>query len=85
MLTCRELVQLHASDYLDRQLNWRQRAGVRFHLLICEQCRRFIRQLHLVRGVLALRPEATPAEAEVSALAARLHHQHLHHAGHRHE
>lgn len=85
MLTCRELVQIHASDYLDSQLNWRQRLGVRFHLLICDHCRLFIKQLRLLRGVLALRPGPVPAAAEISAVAERLYQQHRHHAGHRHE
>jgi predicted anti-sigma-YlaC factor YlaD len=85
MLTCRELVQIHASDYLDSQLNWGQRAGVRFHLLICERCRRFISQLRLLRGVLALRPEPPPAAEEVTRLAERLYQEQRLHAGPRHE
>ena len=85
MLTCRELVQNHASDWLDNQLNWRQRIGVRFHLLICDHCRRFIRQLELVRGVLARQPELPPEEAEITALAEHLHHMHYHRAGHQHK
>jgi len=85
MLTCRELVQTRASDYLDSQLNWRQRASVRFHLLICDHCRRFIRQLDLVRRVLAREPEAPVSEAELKALAERLHRQHQQQAGHRHK
>jgi anti-sigma factor ChrR (cupin superfamily) len=85
MLTCRELVQNLASDWLDSQLSWRQRIGVRFHLLICDHCRRFIRQLELVRGVLARRPELPLAEAEITALAEHLYHLHHHQAGHQHE
>jgi anti-sigma factor ChrR (cupin superfamily) len=76
MLTCRELVQTMASDYLDDQLSWRQRIGVRFHLFICNNCRRFIRQLTLVRYVLARRPEPPPAEPEITALAEHLYLQH---------
>ena len=85
MLSCRELVQIRASDYLDDQLSWRQRAGVRFHLLICNHCRRFMRQLALVRSVLARRPEPPTAEAEVRVLAERLYRQHQHQAGHPHK
>ena len=40
MLSCRELAHRHASDYLDGQLGWRARLGVRYHLLICDHCRR---------------------------------------------
>jgi len=82
MLTCRELVQSRASDYLDSQLNWRARAGVRFHLLICDQCRRFMHQLALVRSLLAGRPEPEPEETEVRSLAERLYREHRHRAGH---
>jgi predicted anti-sigma-YlaC factor YlaD len=82
MLTCRELVQSLASDYLDSQLNWRVRAGVRFHLLICHHCRRFMRQLALVRSLLAGRPEQEPGETEVRRLAERLYREHRHRAGH---
>ncbi len=82
MLTCRELVQARASDYLDGQLNWRQRIGVRFHLLLCDHCRRFVRQLALVRKVLVRRPERPVAEADVTALAERLYRQHRHASGH---
>jgi predicted anti-sigma-YlaC factor YlaD len=82
MLTCRELVQSRASDYLDSQLNWRARAGVRFHLLFCDQCRRFMHQLALVRGLLAGWPEPEPEETEVRLLAERLYREHRHRAGH---
>jgi len=84
MLTCRELAQSRASDYLDDQLRWRQRIGVRFHLLICDHCRRFVRQLELVRRVLARQPEPPAAAADVTALAEQLYHQHQRQAGQRH-
>jgi len=85
MLTCRELVQSRASDYLDSQLNWRARAGVRFHLLICDHCRRFMYQLAQVRGLLAAWQEPAPGEAEVRSLAERLYREHRHLSGHPHE
>jgi predicted anti-sigma-YlaC factor YlaD len=75
MLTCRELAQTMASDYLDAQLTWRERAAVRFHLLICNHCRRFMRQLTLVRGLLARRSEPPPAEPKVREIAERLSRQ----------
>ena len=52
MLSCRDLAHRHASDYLDGQLGWRARLGVRFHLLICDRCRRFVAQLRKVRVLL---------------------------------
>lgn len=52
MLSCHDLAHHHASDYMDGQLGWRDGFRVRLHLLICVHCRRFIRQLKLVRKVL---------------------------------
>ncbi|WP_431483792.1 anti-sigma factor family protein [Pseudomonas solani] len=59
MLNCRELVA-RSSDYIDGQLGFVQRLGVRQHLLICPHCRRFLAQLNLTREVLRQLPEATP-------------------------
>ena len=56
MLSCRELAHRHASDYLDGQLNWRVGLGVRWHLLICAHCRRFVAQLRKVRTLLRSAP-----------------------------
>ena len=85
MLTCRELVQNLTSDYLDGQLTVRQRIGVRFHLLICAHCQRFIRQMKLVRSLLARRPATEPTQDEVSTLAAHLHQEYLRRDDNRHE
>lgn len=60
MLNCRDLAHKHASDYIDHQLNWRVRTAVRLHLLLCNQCRRFIRQLRQVRAVLRQRENQQP-------------------------
>jgi predicted anti-sigma-YlaC factor YlaD len=56
MLTCKQLVQLHTSDYLDGNLTGWQRASVRLHLALCGHCRRFMRQMRLTRKVMAARP-----------------------------
>lgn len=69
MLTCQELVA-HSSDYLDGQLNLRERLRVRAHLAMCTRCRRFIRQLKLSQEVLRQLPEQSLPELD--ALAARL-------------
>lgn len=77
MLTCRDFAQRHASDYLDRRLGWRARAGVRLHLLLCDNCRRFVAQLRQVRAVLLRRAAAPRVSNEdpvaLQALAERLH------------
>jgi predicted anti-sigma-YlaC factor YlaD len=56
MLTCKQLAQLHSSDYLDGNLTGWQSAGVRVHLAMCSHCRRLVRQLRLARKVIAARP-----------------------------
>lgn len=85
MLSCRELVQSVSSDYLDGQLTIWQRIGVRYHLLICTHCQRFMRQMKLVRSLLARRPTTTPTPDEVRTLAESLHDQYLHRDDQKHE
>jgi len=60
MLSCRDLANRVASDYIDRQLNVRERLAVWLHLTVCDNCRRFIRRLRQVRALLTLRPAALP-------------------------
>lgn len=52
MLSCRDTSD-RASDYLDGTLSWRQRIAVRMHLLFCDVCRRYVRQM--AATVVALR------------------------------
>lgn len=63
MLTCKQQVAV-SSDYLDGQLSFRQRLLVRHHLLFCPNCRRFIRQMRLLRGTLQKLPEPPPEDLE---------------------
>jgi Putative zinc-finger len=51
MLNCREVSRL-VSDSLDRKLGWSDWLGMRLHLMICENCRRFSRQLRVLRRIL---------------------------------
>jgi uncharacterized peroxidase-related enzyme len=44
MLTCREVAE-QASEYLDRELSWSRRLGVRLHLMMCRHCRAFLANL----------------------------------------
>lgn len=44
MLKCREIEQL-ASDYLDKDLSFRQRIAFKMHLFVCHNCRNYVRQL----------------------------------------
>ncbi|MCW8874986.1 MAG: zf-HC2 domain-containing protein [Gammaproteobacteria bacterium] len=51
MLTCRQASQL-VSESQERALGRRERWGLRLHLWICVSCRRFERQVRLLRRVL---------------------------------
>ena len=44
MLNCREVIQF-ASESLDRKLTLKERIGLRFHLMMCKLCARYVRQL----------------------------------------
>ncbi len=44
MLNCKEVTQL-ASESLDRKLTLKERIGLRFHLMMCKLCTRYVRQL----------------------------------------
>lgn len=51
MLNCKQASQL-ISKSLDRQLSWRERFAIRFHLFICKYCKRFSLQLKSVHNAL---------------------------------
>lgn len=51
MFSCKEVSHL-ASKSLDAKLTWRERGGMWLHLLLCELCRRYVRDLHLLRKML---------------------------------
>lgn len=73
MLTCRDAVRRYASDYIDGNLGWRERIGVRLHLMMCDNCRRFTAQLRRIPALLRHKAEiSVPDDAETRALAARL-------------
>jgi hypothetical protein len=51
MLDCRHATQL-ASRAMEERLPLRQRIALRFHLLLCDACTNFVRQLKLLRAAL---------------------------------
>lgn len=62
MLRCRDVATL-ASEYVDRDLRWRQRLAVRMHLMMCDACSRYVRQLCQVVDLLRrLRPDEAANE-----------------------
>lgn len=50
MLSCKEVAHL-ASQAFDTPLTWRQRWGMRLHLLVCQLCRRYVDQLCFLERV----------------------------------
>jgi len=51
MLDCRHATFL-ASQSLEKRLPFRQRMALRLHLMMCDACTQFTRQLHLLRTAL---------------------------------
>ncbi|UJW74856.1 zf-HC2 domain-containing protein [Rhizobium sp. SL42] len=47
MLKCEDATKF-ASDGLDRRLNARETIGLRLHLLACDKCRNFSRQIRMI-------------------------------------
>ena len=51
MLTCKDVAYL-ASKALDAPITWRQRWGIRLHLLFCRLCRRYVQNLDVLNRAL---------------------------------
>lgn len=47
MLPCSEVTRLYATDEI-RRASLARRLAVRFHLLVCVHCRRYVRELRLI-------------------------------------
>lgn len=67
MLSCRDVAN-RSSDYLNRDLPWRERLAVRFHLLMCLGCSRYYEQM---RATLTMLRRMGSDEPKVSADRAR--------------
>ena len=52
MLSCKEATRL-VSQGLDRRLGFAERLGLRLHLLICDGCTNFSRQMAFLRKAMA--------------------------------
>lgn len=51
MLSCKETSRL-ISESSDRELSLGERLGIRLHLWMCDNCRRFERQMQFLRKVM---------------------------------
>lgn len=64
MLSCRDVVK-QADQLIDHEMSWRGRLAIRFHLLICHNCRRYIKQLRqLISAIPGLHQRASDKEVE---------------------
>ncbi len=52
MVSCKKVAQL-ASESFDRSLTLRERLSMRFHLLACKFCSRYVRQLKFLQRACA--------------------------------
>ena len=80
MLRCKELAHHHASDYLDRQMPFGRRLSMSVHLALCAHCRRFMKQLTVVRALLqggSRLPADEKTAVEEQVLASELQALHL--------
>ena len=59
MVSCKEAAEL-ASRQLDEPLSFRQRAGLRFHMMMCALCRRFATQLAALQRLSRVAGESGP-------------------------
>jgi hypothetical protein len=66
MFNCKDVSRL-VSESMDRRLTWRQRYGIRFHLLMCRYCSRYQKQMRLLRRLLRQQAE-TPQDSSLPAL-----------------
>lgn len=62
MLMCKQVSHL-VSEAMDRPLSFRERVGVRTHLLMCHGCRHFAAQVKFLREALRRQPEIPADDA----------------------
>lgn len=70
MLSCNEVTRLLSSEAV-RTAPLGQRLAVRFHLLMCQHCRRYVRELAAI-GRAARQVLKVPGESDVAGLERRL-------------
>lgn len=71
--TCREVARAASSDGLS-ELPLRRRLFVRWHLLVCRDCLRYVRQLEAIRRIargLETEPDTECADDEFARLETR--------------
>jgi hypothetical protein len=64
MLSCKQASRL-LSQSLDRRLSWRERMGLRLHLMMCDVCQRFGKQIVMMRRAVRLMVNAKEQDEQV--------------------
>lgn len=71
MLSCREVVD-NADLLIAGDMSWRRQLAIRIHLLMCQHCRRYVRQFKiLIRAIPFMHSRAS--DEEVSRVMACIH------------
>ncbi|MGO1233940.1 MAG: zf-HC2 domain-containing protein [Marinobacter sp.] len=71
MLMCRELAGI-ASDYIDGELSTGQNLSVKFHLMMCSDCRTFIGNLRMSTELMQAHTSITPNEPLLQEIDRRI-------------
>jgi len=67
MLSCKELTEI-LTEYMEGSMPFSQRAALRFHLMMCEHCRAYVRQTKMTMkalGKLPVEPMPDPVKEEL--------------------
>jgi hypothetical protein len=71
MLKCRDIAR-QASDYLDHNQSFRQRLDVMLHLLICGNCRAFLKHLRTSVAYYQKIPRPELSDEDAAAITSRV-------------
>ena len=72
MLMCRDLAGI-ASDYIDGELSTRKNLSVKFHLMMCSDCRTFIGNLRMSTELMRAHSGNEPNEEFIREIDRRVH------------
>jgi len=71
MLMCKDLAGI-ASDYIDGELNTGQNLSVKFHLMMCSDCRTFIGNLRMSTELMQAHSDNVPNEQFIREIDRRV-------------
>lgn len=71
MLKCSEITHL-ASDYLDKNLSWKESFSIKMHIFMCIHCRRFVRHLLSTIRFVQRMERQSAAHGEIKDIVTRI-------------